>query len=121
MMKINTIAWEKGRIKIIDQTKLPNEFRYIYIRDVHHLFVEIRSMKVRGAPALAAAGALGVVLAAYQNTCQSKVQFKKRLEKVIDYLGSCRPTAVNLFWGLDRMQKVLDKNRDNSPERIKPP
>ena len=82
-MSIQTITWEKMRIKIIDQTKLPNELRYIYIRDVGQLFQAIRSMKIRGAPALAAAGALGVVLAAYQSRLKSKVQFRKQLKKVI--------------------------------------
>ena len=119
MMKIQTIAWKKDRIKIIDQTKLPNELRYIYIRDVGQLFRAIRSMKIRGAPALAAAGALGVVLAAHQRDYSSSVRLKKRLEKVIDYLGSSRPTAVNLFWALERMEKILNQNKDNSPGKIK--
>jgi len=118
-MRIKTIAWIKNRIKIIDQTKLPNELRYIYIRDVRKLFWAIRSMKVRGAPALAVAGALGVVLAAYQNRMRTTGIFKRQLEKTIHYLARSRPTAVNLFWALNRMQEVLNKNKDNSPDTIK--
>ncbi len=118
-MRIKTIAWEKNRIKMIDQTELPNKLRYIYIRDIHKLFRAIRSMKIRGAPALAAAGALGVVLAAYQSVSRSRAQLKKQLEKAIDYLGSSRPTAVNLFWALERMRDTLNKNKDNSINKIK--
>jgi len=118
-MSIQTIAWKRDRIKIIDQTRLPNELRYTYIKDVRQLFQAIRSMKIRGAPALAAAGALGVVLAAHQSRLRSKTQFRRQLKRVIEYLGSCRPTAVNLFWGLGRMQEVLDKNRDKSPDVLK--
>ncbi len=118
-MRIQTITWEKGRIKMIDQTKLPNTLRYIYIRDIHQLFRAIRSMRIRGAPALAAAGALGVVLAAYKSRLKSSRQLGEKLEQVIRYLGRSRPTAVNLFWGLKRMEAVLDKNQDNSVKRIK--
>jgi methylthioribose-1-phosphate isomerase len=118
-MKIQTIAWGRNRVKIIDQTKLPNELRYIYIRDIDQLFQAIKSMKIRGAPALAAAGALGVVLAADQSTSRTPGQLKRELEKAIQYLASCRPTAVNLFWGLERMQKILNKNRNNSTDVIK--
>ena len=116
-MKIETIAWKAGRIKIIDQTKLPNEFKYIFIKDVRQLFQAIRSMKIRGAPALAVAGALGVALAAYRNRSRSRVQFKKQLQNTINYLGRSRPTAVNLFWALNRMQEIL--NKDSSIDRLK--
>ena len=118
-MKIQTIAWEKNQIKIIDQTKLPGELRYAYIKNVAQLFDAIKSMKIRGAPALAAAGALGVVLAAYKSRARNNRQLKRKLEQVIQYLGRSRPTAVNLFWALDRMRKVIDNNSNNSTERIK--
>ncbi len=118
-MKIQTIAWKKNQIKIIDQTKLPGELRYAYIKNVAQLFGAIKSMKIRGAPALAAAGALGVVLAAYKSRAGNNRQLKRKLEQVIQYLGRSRPTAVNLFWALDRMRKVIDNNSNNSTERIK--
>ncbi|MFH1339098.1 MAG: S-methyl-5-thioribose-1-phosphate isomerase [Candidatus Omnitrophota bacterium] len=118
-MKIRTIDWKKNRIKIIDQTKLPGEFRYVYIKNVRQLFDAIKSMKIRGAPALAAAGALGVVLAAHRSRAKNGRQLKRGLEQVIRYLGSSRPTAVNLFWALDRMRKAVDDNKNDSPARIK--
>ena len=66
-MHIETIAWERNQIKIIDQTKLPNELKYIRIKDITQLFAAIKTMKIRGAPALAAAAALGVVLVAQRS------------------------------------------------------
>lgn len=118
-MKIRTIDWDKNSIKIIDQTKLPNEFNYIYLKDIKQLFAAIRSMKIRGAPALAAAGALGVVLAACNIRRKKPGQFIKELLRVIDYLSTSRPTAVNLFWGLERMKKVIEENKNNKAEVIK--
>ncbi|MFC1658202.1 S-methyl-5-thioribose-1-phosphate isomerase [Candidatus Omnitrophota bacterium] len=118
-MKIQTIAWEKGAIKIIDQTKLPNKLEYVYLKDIRTVYVAIKSMKIRGAPALAAAGALGVVLAAYREKFKTRAQFMRKLEKAISFLASSRPTAVNLFWGLERMRSVLEKSRDTSPAKIK--
>ena len=118
-MKIQTIAWKKNQIKIIDQTKLPGELRYAYIRNVAQLFRAIKSMKIRGAPALAVAGALGVVLAAYRSRARNARQLKGKLKQVIQYLGRSRPTAVNLFWALDRMRKVIEKNKNNSPQILK--
>ena len=118
-MSIQTIAWKRNSIKLIDQTKLPGELRYVYINDVRQLFGAIRSMKLRGAPALGAAAALGVFLAAYKSRLKSSNQLNRKLEQVIRYLGRSRPTAVNLFWGLKKMQAVLDKNKDSSIKKLK--
>jgi methylthioribose-1-phosphate isomerase len=118
-MRIQTIAWEKGNIRIIDQTKLPGELKYIYIKDVHQLFQAIRLMRIRGAPALGAAAALGVFLAAHNCRFANTEKLKMKLEQVICYLGKSRPTAVNLFWGLERMQNVLNKNKHSSADKMK--
>jgi len=118
-MRIRTITWEKDYIKIIDQTRLPNEFKYIHIRNIQQLFRAIRSMKIRGAPALGVAGALGVVLVAYKSRFKNREKLKQKLEKGINYLSSCRPTAVNLFWALQRMRNALERNKNNSAKRIK--
>lgn len=118
-MRIQTIAWEKNRIRIIDQRELPGKLKYVYISNVHQLFEAIKSMRIRGAPALAVAGALGVVLAAYRSRTKSCGQLKRELEQVIRYFSRSRPTAVNLFWALGRMRKVIDKNKNNSPQILK--
>ena len=118
-MKIETIAWVKGQIKIIDQTELPNKFKYVYIRDLRQLETAIKTMKIRGAPALAAAGALGLLLAAQNSRAKNSRQLKSKIEEAGKYLAGSRPTAVNLFWGIKRMLRVLEQNKGNSLEKIK--
>lgn len=118
-MNMQTIAWVKNKIKIIDQTELPNKFKYIYIRDLRQLEAAIKTMKIRGAPALAAAGALGLLLAAQNSRAKNIRQLKSKIEEASKYLAGSRPTAVNLFWGLKRMLRALEQNKGTSLEKIK--
>ncbi len=105
-MSIPTIEWDNGKVKLIDQTKLPQEFVYTYCEDIESLREAIRKMKVRGAPALGIAGALGVVLGIKDSDAKTFSQFKDKLNEVISCLSTVRPTGVNLFWALERMKKV---------------
>ncbi len=109
-MALTTIEWKKNSIKIIDQTKLPVKLEYLYIRDLKTLWKAIRELKVRGAPALGAAAALGVYLGVKDYRARDFSTFLKELGRVARYLGSSRPTARNLFWGLERMVNVAAKN-----------
>jgi methylthioribose-1-phosphate isomerase len=118
-MKIKTIEWQKNKIKIIDQTKLPQEFKYIYIDDLKTLWQAIKRMRVRGAPALGAAAALGVYLGIKDSKANKFAQFKKELLKVLDYLALSRPTAENLFAALKRIKIVVFKHKDEPVFRIK--
>ena len=118
-MPIATIEWENGKVKIIDQTKLPHEFVRIYCPDVKTLKEAISSLKVRGAPALGIAGAFGVVLGIQNSPTTDFPTFARELEEVIDYLGSSRPTAVNLFWALRRMRDCAEKNKDREIPQVK--
>lgn len=104
-MPIATIGWRNNRVRIINQTKLPLELEYLDCRDARDVWKAIKELKVRGAPAIGIAGALGVVLAIKNIATNDFAVFKERLDKVIEYLGSSRPTAVNLFWALERMKK----------------
>lgn len=110
-MDLRTIDWVDGRIKIIDQTRLPGEFKYIYIDNTEELWKAIKVLMVRGAPALGAAAGLGVYLGIKDLKSRDFVSFYRALNKVIDYLGSSRPTARNLFWGLERMRRAALKNK----------
>lgn len=118
-MKVKTIECKNGSVRFIDQTKLPAKFEYAHTKDLGVLWKAIRELKVRGAPALAAAAALGVVLG--MRGCRAKDfrRFKKDLNRVCTYIGSSRPTAVNLFWGLERMKAIALKNKAKPVERIK--
>lgn len=106
-MNINTIQWKDGKIILIDQTKLPLEEIYLEITDYRILADGINALKVRGAPAIGIAGAFGVCLGANEVQSDDVGLFKNRLNGIIDELAGTRPTAVNLFWALERMRTVL--------------
>jgi len=118
-LSIKTIEWVDEQVKIIDQTKLPESLEYIYCKDISSLREAISSLRIRGAPALGIAGAFGVVLGMQNSSAQNYPDFKREMEEMVDYLGSSRPTAVNLFWSLRRMSECAEKNKDKSVEEIK--
>lgn len=118
-MELRTLEWRKNAIKLIDQTKLPLKFEHVYIKDMKSLWQAIKSMKVRGAPALGAVAALGVYLGIKDSRAANFAEFLRELDKVIDYIGSSRPTARNLFWGLEQVKAVALKNQDQPTPLIK--
>jgi methylthioribose-1-phosphate isomerase len=118
-MKIKTIEWRNNKIKLIDQTRLPLKLEYLYIKDLKALWRAIKVMQVRGAPALGAAAGLGVYLGIKDFPAKDYARFRRKLDKVTRYIGSSRPTARNLFWGLERMSGVAFKNRDKPVSQIK--
>ncbi len=104
-----TIEWIgdlEGCVQIIDQTLLPERLELLRINDVKTLFEAIRCLKVRGAPAIGIAGAMGLVLALRDIKTQDREEFLKLLDSQADYLAAVRPTAVNLTWALDRLRNV---------------
>ncbi len=119
---VPTIEWiggVEGKIKIIDQTLLPNELKYVYCDDRKSIYHAIKTLMVRGAPAIGIAGAMGTVVGIKDNKSDDFESFFKELKEVIVYLGSSRPTAVNLFWGLKRMEDTALKNSQKSVPEIK--
>jgi methylthioribose-1-phosphate isomerase len=118
-MDIRTIEWINGFIRIIDQTKLPGKLEYLRIRRVRDLWQAIKLLKVRGAPALGAAAGLGVYLGIKDSQAKRFPDFYKELDRVVAYLGSSRPTARNLFWGLERMRNAALRNRFKCVSAIK--
>ena len=106
-----TIEWVgdlEGHVALIDQTRLPKELRIAEIRDVEALREAICSLRVRGAPAIGIAGAMGVVLAMREFDDRNRPDFLRRLVGVCDDLVTARPTAVNLFWAIERMKRRAD-------------
>ena len=116
---MKAIEWLGDRVRIIDQTKLPQKLEYLYIRDLKSLWRAIKLMKIRGAPALGAAAALGVYIGIKNSKARNFTQLKKEIEKTISFLHSCRPTARNLFWGLERMRKAAQIHKDKPVSQIK--
>ena len=101
-MSVNTVIWKNRKLTIIDQTLLPGALSYIELKTVEDVWEAIKVLRVRGAPAIGICAAYGVVVAATQ------AKNKDSINTAIDYLASSRPTAVNLFYALDRMRNVLE-------------
>ncbi|MCX5715845.1 MAG: S-methyl-5-thioribose-1-phosphate isomerase [Candidatus Omnitrophica bacterium] len=116
---IPTIEWKNGRARIIDQTKLPGRLVYLDCRDVKTMWYAIKRLQVRGAPAIGIAASMGVVLGIKDSKAKNFAAFKKELGSAIKYIGSARPTAVNLFWALERMREVALDNSKKPVSQIK--
>ena len=113
-MAVATIRWVKDHITLIDQTLLPHKIVYIHCHDLKTLWGAIRRLSVRGAPALGVAAGFGVLLGIKDFKGTHKDTFVRRVQQICDYIGTSRPTAVNLFNVLDRMKTVLALNPDAS-------
>lgn len=105
---IPTITWKgelDGHCELIEQTLLPGRLEVLQVRDVETMWDAIKRLAVRGAPAIGVATAFGVVLGVRGSTADTEEGFLADLEKTCDYLATSRPTAVNLFWAIDRMKR----------------
>ena len=118
-MPVETINWKNGKIKFIDQTKLPKHLKFVYCDDLTRLWKAIKRLEIRGAPAIGIAGALGAALGANKSKAKDFARFFRDLKHVTRYLASSRPTAVNLFWALERMENVARHNRSMTVVKIK--
>jgi len=115
--KVETLRWRKGRLKMIDQRILPTRFRYLSYRDARGVAEGIRSMVVRGAPAIGVAAAYGVAVEALRLARRTRdhKKFGDGLKKGIRLLAKSRPTAVNLFWALARMERICKSQSNRDP------
>jgi len=116
-MEAKAIEWLGDRLRILDQTRLPQEQRFIDLAGYQDVAVAIKEMKVRGAPAIGIAAAYGIALGGLTITAASREEFLTRLNQVIQALADTRPTAVNLFRAIDRMRKAAA--RGNSIAEMK--
>ncbi|MCS7133974.1 MAG: S-methyl-5-thioribose-1-phosphate isomerase [Candidatus Caldarchaeum sp.] len=110
MADVATVRWDerRGELVLIDQRVLPARLRYVRCGSVREVAVAIRDMAVRGAPAIGVAAAFGMALAALRSKARSREKLLEELRKARDVLAATRPTAVNLFWALDRMMKKAE-------------
>ena len=116
-MTLRTIEWKNNEVIMIDQTKLPNELVYVKFTDYNDVAEAIRTLVVRGAPAIGVSGAFGMALAGLQSKAKTKEELLSDLEKAQKILFMTRPTAVNLVWGLEQIMKVAKEN--DSVDEIK--
>ena len=115
---MRTVEWQDGKVKMIDQLRLPSELVILEYADWRGVADAIKTMKIRGAPAIGAAAAFGIALAAWQNRDKGRPQLLAELAHAADGLAQTRPTAVNLFWALQRMNRVANAAGLKTPEAI---
>jgi len=106
------VEWKNNVVVMIDQTKLPNKLTFIEFSDFYQVANAIKTLVVRGAPAIGVSGAFGLALAAQQSKATTKDELLEDLEKARRILFETRPTAINLKWGLDKIMEVANQGTD---------
>lgn len=102
-----TIAWQDDAIVMIDQRKLPSAEVYVHCKSANEVARAIKSMVIRGAPAIGVAAAMGIALGMEKSKATGTRQFATEFQKTCDVMAATRPTAVNLFWAIDRMKRTF--------------
>jgi methylthioribose-1-phosphate isomerase len=110
--KVKAIEWLGDKIRIIDQTQLPQQEIYLGLTNYRQVAGAIKELKIRGAPAIGVAAAYGTALGALAILAEDKKMFLKRFRTVTDAIGATRPTARNLFRALERMTRVAESGKD---------
>ena len=120
-MNFTTIRWDtdEGALVLLDQTRLPGEVVYTRCRDIASVADAIRRLKVRGAPAIGIAAAFGVVAGVQHSRAADYASFSREVDEAVDLLAATRPTAVNLFWALERMRRTVREHPDAPVEDLK--
>lgn len=114
---IHPIIWENDQLSLLDQRLLPGKSQYIALHSAEDVATAIRDMVVRGAPAIGITAAYGIVLAIRRRLSEGE-RWRSMIKQDLDLLASSRPTAVNLFWAIDRMTRCLDGILSDHPEVI---
>ena len=99
-----TIEWTDDAIVMVDQRKLPGEETYVRCRSAHEVAKAIKTMVIRGAPAIGVAAAMGLALGVRQSKTTGTQKLAVEFYRLCDVMAGTRPTAVNLFWAIDRMK-----------------
>ena len=117
-MTLKTIEWKNNSVIMIDQTKLPNSLEYVTYTDYNQVADAIKTLVVRGAPAIGISGAFGLALAVLQSDAKEKDQLIQDLETAQKILLKTRPTAVNLAWGLEKIMSVAKSEKTVEQIRV---
>ena len=117
----DTVALDESAhaLVIIDQTLLPGEIKLLHLTKQNEIWEAIKALRVRGAPAIGVAAAIGLYLAAREIEADDRAGFLKKLHGAADYLNSARPTAVNLSWALARMERAAAQSGAETPEKVR--
>lgn len=119
MTSFKTIEWKDDKVVMIDQRKLPVEEVYFECLTFEDVAFAIKSMVIRGAPAIGVAAAMGIALGAVRSQNKSKPEFLAEIKEVSTIIAKTRPTAVNLFWAVNRMMSLVEENKDKHIDFIK--
>jgi len=114
-----TIEWKNNMVVMIDQRLLPNEEVYRTYMDFLDVAEAIREMVIRGAPAIGVAAAMGIALGAIDVKSKERKEFVKQFNHICNVMAHTRPTAVNLFWAIDRMKRVVKENPKLKADELK--
>jgi len=116
---IKSVEWKDGKVKILDQTKLPIEVSYIECNHYGMVVEAIKNLKCRGAPAIGIAAAMGLALAAQDIKAKDFDNFFYKIKKIANVFISTRPTAINIKWAMKRMLNLLKKYKEEKIEKLK--
>jgi methylthioribose-1-phosphate isomerase len=116
---IQTLEWTDRGVRFIDQTKLPTEETYVTCTTHEQVADVIRNMVVRGAPAIGVSAAMGIALGVNNSKAETAADLKRDFDQICDVIGKTRPTAVNLFWAIRRMQEKFERIRIRPIAQIK--
>src|SRR5260370_5780078 len=117
MIKVR--EWTEAGVRFIDQTKLPTEEVYVTCSNYEQVADAIRTMIVRGAPAIGVAAAMGVALGVQNSSARDHAALRQELEEISKVIAATRPTAANLFWAIERMRRKFDALQNLSIPEIK--
>ncbi len=109
---VKTLEWTEQGVRFIDQRKLPTEESYVLCRTYEEVAEAIRNMTVRGAPAIGVAAAMGIALGVRHADAGHVSELRRQFEEICDVLGATRPTAVNLFWAIQRMRERFEASAE---------
>lgn len=116
---ISTVEWKDGAVRLLDQSRLPGHVEYLDCRNVESVALAIRELKVRGAPAIGVTAAMGVALGAQGLSTTEEASFMQSMLSICGQLAATRPTAVNLFWAIERMKTRLGQLKGKPLDIIK--
>lgn len=121
VLELDTVrlAADRSCLEILDQTLLPGEIRILHLSRMEDIWEAIRALRVRGAPAIGVTAGFALALAASQIETGDRRRFAEEFRKVKDYLATSRPTAVNLFWALDRMERTMLTHLDRPLDELR--
>jgi len=119
MIPYCSICWDVDKVKLLDQRRLPQEEIYLDITDYHDIIEAIRTLAIRGAPAIGVAAAMGAALGALALDTSDPEEFESQFGSICREIAAARPTAVNLFWALDRVQALVREHADKPVAELK--